>query len=63
MKYTRLIVCGDSYSEGMSDEMVNGQYRGWADRIADVMAKEAPGFTYGAAHLPRTVQSKLQRWR
>ncbi|QLL24270.1 SGNH/GDSL hydrolase family protein [Actinobacteria bacterium IMCC26103] len=46
MKYQRLIVCGDSYSEGMSDEMVNGQYRGWADRIADVMAKEAPGFTY-----------------
>ena len=46
MKYTRLIVCGDSYSEGMSDEMVNGQYRGWADRIADVMAKEVPGFTY-----------------
>jgi lysophospholipase L1-like esterase len=46
MKYQRLIVCGDSYSEGMSDEMVNGQYRGWADRIADVMAKDVPGFTY-----------------
>ena len=46
MKYTRLIICGDSYSEGMSDEMVNGQYRGWADRIADVMAKEVPRFTY-----------------
>ena len=30
----------------MSDEIVNGQYRGWADRIADVMANEAPGFTY-----------------
>jgi lysophospholipase L1-like esterase len=46
MKYKRLIVCGDSYSEGMSDEIINGQYRGWADRIADVMAKEVPGFTY-----------------
>ena len=46
MKYKRLIVCGDSYSEGMSDEIINGQYRGWADRIADVMAQEAPGFTY-----------------
>jgi lysophospholipase L1-like esterase len=46
MKYKRLIVCGDSYSEGMSDEMINGQYRGWADRIADVMAKEVADFTY-----------------
>ena len=46
MKYQRLIVCGDSYSEGMSDVVVNGQYRGWADRIADVMAKDVPGFTY-----------------
>lgn len=46
MKYKRLIVCGDSYSEGMSDVVVNGQYRGWADRIADGMAQEVPGFTY-----------------
>jgi len=46
MKYKRLIVCGDSYSEGMSDEMVNGQYRGWADRLADEMAKEVSGFSY-----------------
>ena len=46
MKYQRLIVCGDSYSEGMSDEIMNGHYRGWADRIADVMAQDVPGFTY-----------------
>jgi len=30
----------------MSDEIINGQYRGWADRIADVMAQEEPEFTY-----------------
>jgi len=46
MKYKRLIVCGDSYSEGMSDEIINGQYRGWADRLADGMAQEEPEFTY-----------------
>ena len=46
MKYKRLIVCGDSYSEGMSDEVIGGQYRGWADRIADVMTQEVDGFTY-----------------
>lgn len=46
MKFTRFIVCGDSFSEGMSDEIVNGQYRGWADRMADVMAHQSPEFTY-----------------
>ena len=46
MIFTRFIVCGDSFSEGMSDEIVNGQYRGWADRMADVMAHQSPEFTY-----------------
>ena len=30
----------------MSDEIINGQYRGWADRIADVMALADSDFTY-----------------
>ena len=46
MTFTRFIVCGDSYSEGMSDEIINGKYRGWADRVADQMAKANPEFTY-----------------
>lgn len=44
--FTRLITCGDSFTEGMGDEKVNGQYRGWADRVADVMAMQTPNFTY-----------------
>jgi lysophospholipase L1-like esterase len=46
MLITRFIACGDSFTEGMSDEIVNDQYRGWADRIADVMAQQSPEFTY-----------------
>jgi lysophospholipase L1-like esterase len=46
MIYNRLVVCGDSYSEGMTDEIVDGHYRGWADRIADGLAKKSPTFTY-----------------
>jgi lysophospholipase L1-like esterase len=46
MAYQRFIVCGDSYSEGMTDEVVNGQYRGWADRTADAMAQARANFTY-----------------
>ena len=30
----------------MCDEKKYGQYRGWADRVADVMAAKQPGFQY-----------------
>uniref|UniRef100_UPI0040490327 SGNH/GDSL hydrolase family protein n=1 Tax=Candidatus Planktophila sp. TaxID=2175601 RepID=UPI0040490327 len=46
MIYTRFIALGDSYTEGMSDEKKHGNYRGWADRVADGMAKAHPDFTY-----------------
>ena len=46
MQYTRFIALGDSMTEGMSDEIVNGNYRGWADRVADELAKGNPSFTY-----------------
>ena len=46
MIYTRFIALGDSYTEGMCDEKKHGQYRGWADRVADVMANAHPDFAY-----------------
>ena len=46
MKYQRFIALGDSFTEGMCDEKRYGQYRGWADRVADVMAANQPGFQY-----------------
>lgn len=30
----------------MSDEIVDGNYRGWADRVADTLTKSVPDFTY-----------------
>ena len=30
----------------MTDEMVDGHYRGWADRVADGLAKKSATFTY-----------------
>jgi len=64
MKYTRFIVCGDSYSEGMSDEIVDGKYRGWADRVADVLAAQDPDFTYAnlairGKLLPQVIEDQL----
>ncbi len=46
MIYKRFIALGDSYTEGLCDEKKHGQYRGWADRVADVLAKAHPDFTY-----------------
>lgn len=46
MIYNRFVVCGDSYSEGMTDEMIDGAYRGWGDRVADGLAKKSATFTY-----------------
>jgi len=42
----RFIALGDSMTEGMTDEIIDGNYRGWADRVADVLATECSDFTY-----------------
>ena len=44
--YSSFIVLGDSFSEGMTDEIINGNYRGWADRVADELSKHDPNFRY-----------------
>ena len=46
MQYTRFIALGDSMTEGMTDEVIDGKFRGWADRVADGLAKTDPSFTY-----------------
>jgi lysophospholipase L1-like esterase len=46
MTFNRFIALGDSMTEGMQDEVINGKYRGWADRVADVMAEHYENFTY-----------------
>jgi len=57
VKYNRFIAIGDSFTEGMCDEKKYGQYRGWADRVADVMAANQKGFQY--ANL--SIRGKLLR--
>lgn len=46
MQYNRFIALGDSMTEGMSDEVIGGRYRGWADRVAEVATSNWDGFTY-----------------
>jgi lysophospholipase L1-like esterase len=44
--YTSLVAVGDSFTEGMSDLLPDGSYRGWADLLASRMAARTPGFHY-----------------
>ncbi|GHH85121.1 lipase [Streptomyces sulfonofaciens] len=45
-QYTSLVALGDSFTEGMSDLLPDGSYRGWADLLAARMAARTPGFRY-----------------
>ncbi|MEU5450781.1 MULTISPECIES: SGNH/GDSL hydrolase family protein [Streptomyces] len=44
--YTSLVAVGDSFTEGMSDLLPDGTYRGWADLLASRLAARSPGFRY-----------------
>jgi lysophospholipase L1-like esterase len=44
--HSSLVAVGDSFTEGMSDLLPDGSYRGWADLLAARMAVRSPGFRY-----------------
>jgi lysophospholipase L1-like esterase len=46
--WTRYVAIGDSFTEGIGDPEPSspGGFRGWADRVAEVLSETAPGFAY-----------------
>jgi lysophospholipase L1-like esterase len=40
------VAIGDSFTEGLDDWRPDGTPRGWADRVAERLAADAPGFRY-----------------
>jgi lysophospholipase L1-like esterase len=54
---TSFVAIGDSFTEGLNDAAPGGGYRGWADRLAGMMAAEYPELQY--ANL--AVRGKLLR--
>lgn len=44
--YTSFVAIGDSFTEGMSDALPDGSYRGWADVLAGRLAARQPDFRY-----------------
>jgi lysophospholipase L1-like esterase len=51
------VAMGDSFTEGLNDVAPGGGFRGWADRLAELLAAEYPGLRY--ANL--AVRGKLLR--
>ncbi len=46
MGFARYVAIGDSTTEGLEDPYPDGAYRGWADRLAAILAAESPGLGY-----------------
>ncbi|NKQ55115.1 SGNH/GDSL hydrolase family protein [Amycolatopsis sp. K13G38] len=44
--YDSYVALGDSFTEGLNDGLPDGTYRGWADRLAEILAGDQPGFQY-----------------
>ncbi|MFF2628290.1 SGNH/GDSL hydrolase family protein [Kitasatospora griseola] len=46
-QYRAMVAVGDSFTEGMCDDVLpDGQFLGWADRVAGALAAEQDGFRY-----------------
>lgn len=46
MSYLRYVAVGDSQTEGLNDGDEQTGYRGWADRLAEILAAQHAGFRY-----------------
>jgi len=46
MGWKRYVAIGDSFTEGIGDPRPDGRERGWADRLAESLAREQPGLEY-----------------
>ncbi len=44
--FRRYVALGDSTTEGLEDPHPDGGFRGWADRLAEVLARLDPAFLY-----------------
>ncbi len=46
IRYSRFIALGDSFTEGVGDIQFDGQFKGWADRVAERVALKKSDFSF-----------------
>ncbi|MBM7172041.1 SGNH/GDSL hydrolase family protein [Streptomyces sp. G44] len=61
--YARYVALGDSQTEGLGDGDETHGYRGWADRLAEILAARNPGLMYAnlAVRGRRTARIKAEQ--
>jgi lysophospholipase L1-like esterase len=45
-RWHNFVAIGDSFTEGLNDPGPDGQFRGWADRLAELLVREQPALRY-----------------
>ena len=45
-QFDSYVAIGDSFTEGLNDALPDGSFRGWADRLADILARGRSDFRY-----------------
>jgi len=60
------VALGDSFTEGLDDQRADGTYRGWADLVADDLARREPGLRYAnlavrGRLLPQVIAEQVPR--
>lgn len=53
------VAIGDSFTEGVGDAGPDGRCRGWADRVAEVLAEGTPGFRYANLAIRRRLLANI----
>ena len=46
LRVSSFVALGDSFTEGLNDSRPDATMRGWADRLAELLAHERPSFSY-----------------
>ena len=64
--YRSFVAIGDSFTEGLDDRWPDGTVRGWADRVAEALARHDDGFRYAnlavrGRRMPRIVLEQLPK--
>ncbi|EIF00695.1 SGNH/GDSL hydrolase family protein [Saccharomonospora glauca] len=45
-QFSSYVAIGDSFTEGLNDMLPDGSFRGWADRLAEILARGRDDFRY-----------------
>ncbi|RZQ61756.1 SGNH/GDSL hydrolase family protein [Amycolatopsis suaedae] len=58
-RFNSFVAVGDSFTEGLNDQLPDGSFRGWADRLAEILAAGRPDFRYANTALRGKLMAEI----